>query len=52
MKRNSVKPTKLTIELSKANDEITIIYLLNVCDRLYNGEKNVNGFTVKDLPPD
>lgn len=43
--------SKLTIELSKAQTELDIIYLLNICDKLHNGEK-VKGYTKDDLPPD
>lgn len=43
--------SKLTIELSQAQTEIDIIYLLNICDKLHNGEE-VKGYTKKDLPPD
>lgn len=44
--------SKLTIALANAEDEITILYLLSVCDRLHNGEKKVDGYSTSDLPPD
>lgn len=43
--------SKLTIELSQAKTEIDIIYLLNICDKLHQGEK-VKGYSKEDLPPD
>lgn len=43
--------SKITIELSKAKTSEEIRLLLNICDKLHNGE-HVEGYSIKDLPSD
>lgn len=43
--------TKITIELSKAKTSQEIERLIEICDKLHNGE-HVTGYSIKDLPPD
>ena len=43
--------SKITIELSRAKTTQEIERLIEICDRLHNGE-NVTGYSINDLPPD